>query len=700
MRSLYCSLALMAYLSFETCLLTSRSNAQENGHDGMVYDLVVYGATSSGVIAAVEARKLGKSVVVVGPDQHLGGLTAGGLGWTDTGNKAVIGGLAREFYHRIWQNYDRPATWRWQSRADYGNQGQGTSAIDGQQRTMWIFEPHVAEQVFEAMIREFDIPVHRNQWLDRASGVQKDGSRIEAIQMLDGSVYRGKMFIDATYEGDLMASAGVDYHVGREANRVYGETWNGIQVGTLHHGHWFKSRISPYKIPGDPNSGLLPLVSPDPPGVKGEADRRLQAYCYRMCLTNHDENRIPFAAPAGYDAGQYELLLRVLESEWREVFNKFDPIPNFKTDTNNHGPFSTDYIGMNYDYPEASYERRSEILRAHEVYQKGLMYFLANDPRVPEDVRSEFAKWGLAKDEFTDNGGWPHQIYVRESRRMVGRYVMTEHDCLDKKETPEPVGMGSYTLDSHNVQRYVTPEGFVQNEGDIGVGVPRPYEISYGSLVPKAGQCENLLVTVCVSSSHIAFGSIRMEPVFMILGHSAAAAASLAIDLDVPVQQVPYPKLQKLLLGEGQVLTLQDARRAMTADYEGVVVDDSMAELTGSWVMSSANKPYVAFGYQHDGNQSKGALAAVFETELEPGKYQLRLAFPKNKNRATNVPVEIFHADGSAKVLVNQRDPEVADGQWLNVGAFEFDGPSKVRISNSGTDGHVIIDAVQWIPLD
>lgn len=690
----------MASLSFEQCLLTSCSFAQEQAPDGVVYDLVVYGATSSGVIAAVEAKQLGKSVVVVGPDQHLGGLTAGGLGWTDTGNKAVIGGLARDFYHRIWQHYDRPASWRWQAREDYGNQGQGTSAIDGQQRTMWIFEPHVAEQVFEEMVREFDIPVHRDQWLDRAAGVQKNGARIEAIQMLDGTVYRGKMFIDATYEGDLMACAGVEYHVGREANRVYGETWNGIQVGTLHHGHWFKSKISPYKIPGDPSSGLLPLVSPDPPGEKGEADHRLQAYCYRMCLTNHDENRLPFVAPEGYDAGQYELLLRVLESEWREVFNKFDPIPNFKTDTNNHGPFSTDYIGMNYDYPEASYDRRSEILQAHEVYQKGLMYFLANDTRVPEDVRTEFAKWGLAKDEFTDNGGWPHQIYVRESRRMVGRYVMTEHDCLDKKETPEPVGMGSYTLDSHNVQRYVTPEGFVQNEGDIGVGVPRPYEISYGSLVPKAGECENLLVTVCVSSSHIAFGSIRMEPVFMILGHSAAAAASIAIDMDVPVQQVPYSKLRELLLAEGQVLTLQDARQAITANYEGVVVDDSLAKLTGSWTMSSANKPFVAFGYQHDGNQAKGEFAAVFETELDPGKYQVRLAFPKNKNRATNVPVEIFHLDGAAKVLVNQRNPELVDGQWFQVGVYAFDGSGKVRISNSGTDGHVIIDAVQWIPVD
>lgn len=518
------------------------------------YDVVIYGGTSAAVTAAGQVARSGKSVVIVCPEQHLGGMSSGGLGWTDTGNKAVIGGLAREFYHRVYLHYEGDSAWRWQTREEYGNRGQGTPAIDGEQRTMWIFEPHVAEKVFEEMIAEHQIPVRRNRWLDREKGVRKEGTRITSITMLNGETYRGKMFLDATYEGDLMAAAGVDYHVGREANSVYDETWNGVQKDARHHGHYFKSPIDPYRIPGDPSSGLLPRISADPPGENGQSDHRVQAYCFRMCLTRVPENRVPFPKPDGYDATQYELLLRVLASGWREVFQKFDPIPNLKTDTNNHGPFSTDNIGMNYDYPEGSYERRREIIQEHENYQKGLMYFLANDPRVPEDVRKPMSEWGLARDEFTDNDNWPHQIYVRESRRMIGEYVMTEHDCLDRRETPNSVGMGSYTMDSHNVQRYVTEEGFVQNEGDIGVRTPRPYEIAYGSLVPKKDQCTNLLVPVCLSSSHIAYGSIRMEPVFMVLGQSAATAASLAIDHDLPVQEVDYAELRKKLRADGQVL--------------------------------------------------------------------------------------------------------------------------------------------------
>ncbi len=526
------------------------------------YDVVVYGGTSAGVMAAVQAKRLGKTVVLVGPDRHLGGLSSGGLGFTDTGNKSVIGGLAREFYHRIYRHYEQPEAWRWQRRDEYGNRGQGTPAIDGAQRTMWIFEPHVAERVFEDFVREHGIPVQREEWLDRAGGVRKDGARIVSITMLGGKTYRGRMFIDATYEGDLLAAAGVDYHVGREAQSVYGETWNGIQTGVLHHRHHFgvlKEKISPYVIPDDPASGLLPRISPEPPGRYGEGDRRVQAYCYRMCLTDHPDNRVPFARPEGYDPGQYELLVRIFEAGWRETFDKFDPIPNRKTDTNNHGPMSTDNIGYNHDYPEASYERRREILREHARYQQGWLYFIANDPRVPPEVRTRMGRWGLARDEFGDNGHWPHQIYVREARRMVGALVMTENELLQRRPTPDSVGMGSYTIDSHNVQRYVTPEGYVQNEGDIGVPTPAPYAIAYGALVPKPGQADNLLVPVCVSSSHIAFGSIRMEPVFMILGQSAATAAALAIDGGTSVQDVAYPQLRERLLKDGQILELRDA---------------------------------------------------------------------------------------------------------------------------------------------
>lgn len=521
------------------------------------YDLVVYGGTSAGVIAAVQATKMGKSAIIVCPDKHLGGLSSGGLGMTDTGDKSVIGGLSREFYHRLWKYYNQPATWKWQKREEYGNKGQGTPAIDGENRTMWTFEPHLAEKVFEDFIAEYKIPVHRGEWLDRAKGVKKQKGRITSIRMLSGKTYEGRMFIDATYEGDLMAAAGIDYHVGREGKSVYGEDWNGVQTGVLHHRHHFgvlKQGISPYVKPGDPSSGILPRINPDHPGAYGEGDKKIQAYCFRMCLTDHPENRIPFTKPEGYNPKTYDLAVRVFDAGWREILNKFDPLPNRKTDCNNHGPFSTDNIGYNYDYPEGSYERRREIIREHETYQKGWMYFLANDPRVPKDVRDEMSRWGLPKDEFKDNGNWSHQLYIREARRMIGLYVMTENELLKKRPTPDSVGMGSYTIDSHNVQRYITPEGFVQNEGDIGVSTKGPYQIAYGSLVPKRGQCENLLVPVCVSSSHIAFGSIRMEPVFMILGQSAATAAVIALDEKLNVQDVPYATLRERLLKDGQIL--------------------------------------------------------------------------------------------------------------------------------------------------
>lgn len=517
-------------------------------------DVVIYGGTCAAVTAAVQVQRMGKSVVIVCPEKHLGGMSSGGLGFTDVGDKSVIGGLSREFYQRIWRHYQEPQAWPWQKREAFGNKGQGTTAVDLDKRTMWVFEPHVAERVFEDFLGEHKIPVSRDEWLDRQAGVIKDGARIVSIKMLSGKTFTGRVFIDATYEGDLLAAAGVSYHVGRESNETYDEQYNGVQKDVRHHGHYFKTPVSPYVVPGDPASGLLPRVSREPPGENGQADRRIQAYCFRMCLTQVEGNRVPFPQPAGYDPNQYELLLRVLAGGWREVFQKFDPIPNGKTDTNNHGPFSTDNIGMNYDYPDASYARRRAIVAEHETYQKGLMYFLANDPRVPQEVRGPMSRWGLSKDEFADNGYWPYQLYIREARRMRGPYIMTEQDCLARRPTPEPVGMGSYVMDSHNAQRYITKEGFVQNEGDVGVSPRRPYQIALGSLVPQQQECTNLIVPVCVSSSHIAYGSIRMEPVFMILGQSAAAAAVLALDANVPVQQVEYGKLRERLLADGQVL--------------------------------------------------------------------------------------------------------------------------------------------------
>jgi len=557
--------------AFATAALSKKSQAAEPSGDAATgHDVVIYGGTSGAVVAAVRAKHAGASVIVVSPDKHLGGLSSGGLGYTDSGNTRAIGSLAREFYRRVWKHYQSPGAWRWQPRESFAAIGQGVKQSDAGDHSMWLFEPHVAETIFDQWLEEHGVEVLRGGLLDRGKGVEMGprngsdaGPRIVAITTLAGPSgparrFVGKVFIDATYEGDLMAAAGVKYHVGREAQSVYGEEWNGNQVGILHHSHHWKMPVDPFKQQGNPASGLLPLVSPDPPGRRGEGDDRVQAYCFRMCLTDHPENRVPFERPAGYDPGMYELLARTFAAGWRDVFRKFDAIPNRKTDTNNHGPFSFDHIGMNYDYPEASYERRREIIDDHARYQLGLLWFLSHDDRVPAEIRTKMQSWGLPKDEYADHGHWSPQLYIREARRMLGEDVLTEHECLGTRAVKRPIGMGSYTLDSHNVRRYVTPEGTVQNEGDIGVHPKRPYQIGYGSLVPKRAECVNLLVPVCLSASHIAYGSARMEPVFMLLGDAAANAAVLAARSGVAVQDVDYPSLRGLLESQGQVLELPE----------------------------------------------------------------------------------------------------------------------------------------------
>ena len=404
------------------------------------------------------------------------------------------------------------------------------------------------------MVRENNIRVLRDEWLNRKNGVVKQNGRIVSMKTLSGKLFSGKMFIDATYEGDLMAAAGITYFVGREACSVYNETYNGVQADIKERGHFFIDPIDPYKIPGKKESGLLYGISPEPIAPNCSGDKKVQAYCFRLCLSDHPGNRVPFPKPASYDPANFELVARVLDTGWKGWFNKYDRIPNRKTDTNNHGPFSSDFIGGSYDYPEASYEQRKKIIQAHETYQKGLFYFLSNDRRVSDDVRSQMREWGLAADEFKDNGNWPRQLYIREARRMTGLSVATEQVVTNQVKVADPVGMGSYGMDSHNIQRYVTADGRVQNEGDVEVRLNAPYSISYGSIVPKKEQCSNLLVPVCVSASHIAYGSIRMEPVFMILGQSATAAACLAIDNNQAVQDVPYSLLKKRLLELTQVL--------------------------------------------------------------------------------------------------------------------------------------------------
>ena len=533
-----------------------------------IRDVVIYGGTSGAVVAAVRAAMLGASVVLVSPDKHLGGLSSGGLGYTDSGNTRAIGGLSREFYRRVWKHYQSPEAWMWQPQESFRGRGQGLKKADVGDNSMWLFEPHVAERIFDTWLEEQGVTVVRGGLLDREQGVEMGpqgepgaAKRIVAITTLAGTSeparrYPGTVFIDATYEGDLMAAAGVTYRVGREEKSVYGEEWNGNQVGILHHKHYWTMPVDPFKEPGNPASGLLPLVSADPPGTRGEGDGRVQAYCFRMCLTDHPDNRVPIAKPADYDPGTYELLARTLAAGWRDVFHKFDAIPNRKTDTNNHGPFSFDHIGANYDYPEASHERRREIIGDHQRYQLGLLWFLAHDDRVPADIRTTMQTWGLPKDEFADNGHWSPQLYIREARRMLGDDVLTEHECLGHREVQRPIGMGSYTLDSHNVRRYVTPDGTVQNEGDVGVKPKQPYQIGYGSLLPRRAECTNLLVPVCLSASHIAYGSARMEPVFMLLGDAAANAAVLAARSGGAVQDVDYASLRGLLESQGQVLKL------------------------------------------------------------------------------------------------------------------------------------------------
>ncbi|MCP5061844.1 MAG: FAD-dependent oxidoreductase [Ignavibacteriae bacterium] len=541
------NLSISMFFIFFTLLSCISNDEKDN-----TFDVVVYGGTSAGVIAAIQASKFGKRTILIEPGKHLGGLTSGGLGATDIGNKAAIGGLSRDFYKRVNQYY---------------NPGSDSNL------TMWTFEPHIAEKIFNEMIDESSVKVIYNERLSLTNGVIKTGTRISSILLESGMALKGKMFIDATYEGDLMTLAEVSFTVGREANKKYGETLNGVQSANAKN-HQFKNPIDPFNIPGKPESGLLPSILDDGgPGLEGNGDHRIQAYCFRMCLTNIPENRIPFPKPINYDSLRYELLLRYINTGVFDVLNLSTPMPNGKTDTNNKGAFATDNIGMNYKYPNGDYKTRDVIIKEHENYQKGLMWFLANDLRVPNYVRREVNKWGLPKDEFIDNGNWPHQLYIREARRMISDYVMTQHNCESVVVADDPVGLAAYTMDSHNVQRYVDKYGKVRNEGNVEVGGFEPYPISFKSIIPKADECTNLLVPTCLSSSHIAFGSIRMEPVFMVLGQSAATAACQAIDQEKDIQKINFSLLKDQLLKDEQVLewkheTIMDEAKIISLEDE------------------------------------------------------------------------------------------------------------------------------------
>lgn len=595
------SLVLISLIGLQSCSDKSPTNTS--------YDVVIYGGTSAGVIAAVEVVKQGKTPIIIEPGSHLGGLTSGGLGATDIGNKGAVGGLSREFYERINKHYNPD------SNAD---------------DAMWTFEPHVAEKVFNEMVVEYNIPVIYNERLDLMNGVRKQGTIIKEVLLESGLKVSGKMFIDATYEGDLMALSGVDYTVGREANKMYGETYNGIQSARSVF-HQFKKPVDPYVVPGKPESGLLPSILNDGgPGIDGEGDHRIQAYCFRMCMTNVPENRMPFPKPEGYDAMRYEVLLRYILTGNFDVLNLSTPMPNGKTDTNNKGAFATDNIGMNYAYPEGDYEVRDKIIEEHELYQKGLMWFLSNDSRVPDSVRNEVSQWGLPKDEFLDNGGWPHQLYIREARRMISEYVMTQHDCEGLVEPIDPVGLAAYTMDSHNVQRYVDASGNVRNEGNIEIRGFTPYPISYKSIVPKREECTNLFVPVCLSSTHIAFGSIRMEPVFMVLAQSAAIAAVQAIESNSSVQTIDYNVLKEQLLGENQILKWVDDTRVVV-EKEIVLKENShkAGVIQEKLIKDVSVVPYP--GTFQELKSDKGTLEFEFEIE-ENFDYKLKIHKVMNKD--------------------------------------------------------------------
>jgi hypothetical protein len=640
------------------CLIALRAGAQS-------YDICIYGGTSAGVIAAYTASKMHKSVILVEPGSHLGGLSSGGLGYTDIGNKYAIGGLSLDFYRRVGSHY---------------------GVLE-----QWVFEPHVAEDVFGQYVKEGKLTVLYG-W--RIIAATKEGGMIKEVKLegVDGAKeIKAKMFIDCSYEGDLMAKAGVSYTVGREANSLYGETYDGVQ---LRDKHQFPDGIDPYKTPKDPSSGLLWGISSQPPGERGAGDKKVQSYNYRICLTNDPANRIPITQPERYDPAKYELLLRYIAAKppkdlWG--FLKFDLLPNHKTDINNNGPFSTDMIGMNYNYPEADYATRSSIIQAHIDYTRGFLYFIGHDPRMPEHLRQLMLQWGYPKDEYADNGHWTPQLYVREARRIVGSYVMTQANCEGREKVEDGIGLAAYTMDSHNCQRVVV-DGMVKNEGDVQIGGFPPYPISYRCIIPKKADCLNLLVPVCLSASHIAYGSIRMEPVFMELGQSASIAAGLAIDRGLSIQEVDAASIRQIL----KTNPLADG-----STPEILVDNDDTAHVIvkGRWIIQRQD----AYGFSRlvDTTAASPAAARFLPEVIKTGDYSLYIYVPRIKNETSFTTLTI---SGKKELRVKTGGLSVegqTTGQWVEAGkvALKKGMDNFIEISNKGADGVVVADAVLLVPI-
>lgn len=556
--SLLIDLLMFANAPIETMKDADANNSKTKSIE-IKRDVVVYGATSAGVMAAVQLAKMGKSVELIESGDHFGGLTTGGLGATDIGNKGVIGGLSRQFYERVAKHYRSDKAWVHETREEFFANRSKRSKLDeiyGDKGSMWTFEPHVATKILRGMLGKYKVQRRFGQQLVR---VEKDGSTIKSIRTSENLVFKAKVFIDASYEGDLMAMAGVQYRVGREANSEHNETLNGIRETTPKN--QMVGEVDPYRTPGDPSSGLIPLIQQGDGGEAGAGDHRVQAYNFRLCFTDVPENRMKLDPPENYDPALYELAARQVEKfvaagEELKIKQFCNPVwmPNRKTDINNSEGISTDFIGRNYEYPDADAKTRAEIWKQHEDYVRGFWYFMSNSERVPQSLRDQFLAFGPCRDEFKRTEGWSPQLYVREARRMVSDYVMTEHNCRGKKVVANPIGMAAYGMDSHNCQRIIK-NGAATNEGDVQYHGFPPYPIAFESVVPKADQCNNLVVPVCVSATHIAFGSIRMEPVFMVLGQSAGVIAAKSIDDKTSVQDVDQKELRALLRENGQILS-------------------------------------------------------------------------------------------------------------------------------------------------
>jgi len=636
------------------------------------YDICIYGGTSAGVIAAYTASKAGKSVVLIEPGGRLGGMSSGGLGYTDIGNKYVVKGLALDFYRKLGAHYDK--------------------------FEQWIFEPKVAEAIFQEYIKNSNVTVLYHHQL---TSVNKKGNTIQEIALgptkgqADPDIHlKAKVYLDCTYEGDLMAKAGVSYHVGREDNSVYGETLNGVQLMT---GHQIPDGIDPYQIPGDATSGLLWGITDSHLQAGGTGDQKVQAYNYRIALSNVPENRLPIEKPANYDPDKYALLKRIKQKvPWKGLNDVFiwSLMPNGKTDINNRNGFSTDMIGMNWDYPEADYARRREIIQAHEEYTKGLLYFVGHDTSVPAAVREEMLQWGYPKDEYVENGHWSPQLYIREARRMQGALVMTQHHCQGEEVAADDIGYAAYTMDSHNCDRLVV-NGMVKNEGNVEVGGFPPFPIAYRAIVPKKAEVGNLLVPVCLSASHIAYGSIRMEPVFMVLAQSAAVAACLAIDEAIPVQEVDVQEIKAVLAKNPKA----DGRNAdVFIDSQ----DDSSVTFEGKWNTESSG----GYGrhYLTAGKGDKGVVRFTAK-DLREGAYTIYSYYPKLKEGASSLHFKLFNGTDweEKKIAVSEIQIEgQTAGDWLQLGTInaQVGKEAYVEISNDEADGVVAANAVLFVPID